>query len=434
MIWSILYPLFALTGVALLILTATKPKLFWPLLIFSLVGTFGLMVQGYAVLDEAFAGLVLAGALLALMMRGLFVPEESNDDWHRLHLAVFVAMCAYMIFESIRGIILWEDMRIMRWIFFYGVLAIFAIVLSKKNFFVPSVSTLSRIIVESALFFFGAYTLHSYLYTSLTGNSIWDLQGNVWGGPAGNTFGFLIAVPAAIFLLKDAVLKWRISAWAFIFLGFFVSYYFDSRSSWIVILSLLSLAPFAIGLRRLKPLFSFALIFGAWLFFFAPSVMVEEVAKDIGVLSKSAVLQFRSDSGRLDHLRAGLNAISENPFVMAFGYGTHSSHFVIGKYLRQLDYFADGQIPDVVRTTGLGAMVLEVGIVGIALLGAQFLLTFRTILIQKNDGKKVILLSVIPIAFLWLLISNIQDVMLLYFLVMPHGLLEQLNKPSSVTA
>lgn len=433
MIWSILYPLFALTGVALLILTATKPKLFWPLLIFSLVGTFGLMAQGYAVLDEAFAGLVLAGALLALMMRGLFVPEESNDDWHRLHLAVFVAMCAYMIFESIRGIILWEDIRIIRWIFFYGVLAIFAIVLSKKNFFASGSFVFSRIIVWSALFFFGAYLSHNFLYAFFTGNSIWDLQGDVWGGPAGNTFGFLIAIPAAIFLLKDASLKWRISAWALIFLGFLVSLYFSSRSSWIVISSLLMLAPFAVGARRLKPLFFFALICVIWLFFLATPAVREDTQRDVGVLWKSAFLQFQTDSGRLDHFRAGLNAIGENPFVMAFGYGMHSSHFVIGTYLRQLDYFPDGQIPDVVRTTGLGAMVLEVGIVGMTLLGAQFLLTFRTILTQKNDGKKVILLAVIPLAFLWLLISNIQDVMLLYFLVMPHGLLEQLNRPSLIT-
>jgi hypothetical protein len=95
-------------------------------------------------------------------------------------------------------------------------------------------------------------------------------------------------------------------------------------------------------------------------------------------------------------------------------------------------YLPKEKVGDVVRTTAFAALLTDTGLVGISLLIMNFLLSAREVFLRlKPAGLKkyaCLFLSVFLIAFFWSFITNIQDVMLFYFLIMPSGLIFQFSK------
>ncbi len=196
------YLLEILTGIAGLIIIAMvvlKPKLFWPILIFVLVGTAGLMIRGYCFTDEYVVGCLLLGALIVLAKR----KKINFPKIHFAHRWVFLLLIVYMVLQSFYGLVLWQDWRITRWILYYGMLGMLLFVIPKKDFPVPHPKQIALIITGSALFYFSSYLIYGLFCENVRGIGRFAMQGAEWSGSAYAVFPLVIAIPAAIILLNQ---------------------------------------------------------------------------------------------------------------------------------------------------------------------------------------------------------------------------------------
>jgi hypothetical protein len=65
-LWELLLILtYFLIGFYIIIVVARKPKWFWPILTAVNVGTSGLMIAGYCLIEEYFTGCIVLGGILA---------------------------------------------------------------------------------------------------------------------------------------------------------------------------------------------------------------------------------------------------------------------------------------------------------------------------------------------------------------------------------
>ena len=423
----------AVIGLVIAGVVALRPKLFWPILIVVVVGTLGLKVQGYCLIDEYLTGCILIGGLLPISIVAVSLRRSPTDELGHLHRWVFLLMIVYMIIESIRGLLLWEDLRLTRWILYYGMLGMLSFVISRGDFPVPSARRISLIVSWSALLYFIAYLAQGLYAEAFRGISRWATQAVEWSGSAYAVFPLIVAIPAAIFLLKDSARNRRWLGWAVIIISMMVAYYYESRVSYLVILGFLVVSPIVLGVRRVAP-FSFLCLcllglfycFGNW------EGLIETVQHYARMLSGTATALWSPQGRDVDrylHMQVSFIAVSANLATLLFGYGVHSHRFVIGQYLRPkyAQHFPGVVLPKIVRTEAFTALLVDTGFIGMLLLAANFLFVAHETLVQKSPIRIILLLALV-MSFLWLLVGDIQDIVLLYLMIMPSGLLVQLSR------
>jgi len=243
-----------LTGLIIIAAVVLKPKLFWPILIFVLVGTAGLMTRGYCFTDEYLIGCLLLGGLIVLI-RGKKINFRKG---HSLHGWVFLLMVAYMLIQSFYGLLLWQDWRITRWILYYAMLGTLLFIISKEDFPVPHPKQIALIISVSALFYFSSYLIYGLFCENVRGISRFAMQGIEWSGSAYAVFPIVIAIPAAIILLKEHS-RYQFLGWAALILMIATSFYYDSRIS---SLSILAFILVSISVIKFNPMAILSLIIG----------------------------------------------------------------------------------------------------------------------------------------------------------------------------
>lgn len=427
--------LVGIAGIIILMAVALKPKLFWPLLIFVAIGTAGLKIQGYCLSDEYLIMCVLLGTLLVISIGGIQLRNKQGNIWVELHRLTFFLMIIYMIGQSARGLLLWEDWRIIRWIVYYMMLGIVAFTISKKGFPVPSIRNISLLAALATLLYFGFYLIHGFYYEKFKGLSRFNTQGFEWSGSAYATFPLVIAMPVVIFLIRDGTRIEKCLGWFVLGIASVVGYYYESRILGIVLITFL--IAHILMLRVCKTAF---LIFFLILVFICVYLVqdnkwgsIEKMENYFGSMVKSAQFLWSpriSDMDRHLHARASFIAVKLNLKTLLFGYGVHSSHYVLTPYLRDFysQYLPNIEVKEIVRTTGFTALFVETGIIGIMLLVLNFIFVAYEVFKLKSNPYRIFLLLAIFFTFAWLFVSNVQDIMLLYLLIMPSGLFIQLNK------
>jgi hypothetical protein len=423
-----------IVGLALIGVVALRPKLFWPILIFVVVGTLGPKVQGYCLIDEYFTGCVLVGGLLAISVKAVSLRGKPSNGLNYLHLCLFSVMIIYMIVESIWGLFLWEDLRLIRWVIYYAMLGIIAFVTFKGDFPVPNARKTALIVSWSALLYFIAYLGQGFYAETFRGISRFATQGLEWAGSAGAVFPLVIAMPAAIFLLKDSVRYRRWLGLALILVSILVAYYYDSRVSYLVITAFLVFSPIVLGFRRVAPfLFLFLGILGYIYCFGDWGGFINEVQTYASRFFETVAAFWSprvSDIGRSLHMQVGFVAVGASLATWLFGYGIHSHRFVIGPYLQELYSEIPGvsvKLGNIVRTEAFTALLVDTGFIGMLLLAANFLFTAFRLFVQKSPMRIILLLSLV-ITFLWMFVSDLQDHVLFYLMIMPSGLLALLGQ------
>jgi len=428
--WLLIIALYLILGIVILGVIAFKPRLFWPILIVVLVGTAGLMVKGYCLVDEYFVGCVILGGILAMLI-GRIAPKGNKQNIRDyLHEKIFILMVVYMIIQSFRGMLVWNDLRLSRWVIYYLILGILMFIVTKKGFPVPEKRKMSLLISWSALIYFAAYLLHGFLSEAFRGISKWALQGNEWSGTAYAVFPLVIAVPAAVFLFENKKWFYYFSGLAVILISPLVIRYYDSRSAAIALITFLVFIPIKMGVRRFIPVFLIFLIlmffsnidFGKYLEIF--SAAWEHAFSMVG----GNITAMGSDWGRFLHFKISFMATMENLKTFFFGYGINSNKFIMSQYLQTL--LGVGSIASSsVQTTGFPALLIDTGWIGISLLFCNFFFVALKIFVQRNNlSNRIILLLSLFLTLLWFPITNLLDIMLFYFLIMPSGLLIQLGR------
>lgn len=427
-------------GIAVGVTIALRPRLIWPILIVVSVGTAGAMLQGYALIDEFLVISALVGVLFPIMIREISLRNRQAGDLKNLHLWLFSFLVIYMIVESLRGISIWADLRLSRWIIDYAALGIFAFVIAKGDFPVPTARNAALLIAISALVYFIAYLMHGLYTEAFRHMNRFAMQGIEWSGSAYATFPIVISTPAALILLKDSVRMRRWLGLALILTSLIVAYYYDSRVSYLVILVFLIISPTVFGYRVLIPVIFIGLAVLCSIYYLVnweQFIYSVHLYADMFIKAISALWAAGnpSDLDRYFHLQASFIVVEDNPIAFFFGYGVNSHKFIIGPYLQKM--FNQAQmtvnISALVRTEAFTALLVDTGWLGMLLLGANFVLTAIRILIQKSRTRVILLLALI-MAFFWLMVANIQDVMLIYLMIMPSGFLFFLNSQETSSA
>lgn len=426
--WQFLLALAVSAGAAVIV--ATSPRSFWHVLAAgTIIGNLP-RVSGYIVADELLLGAVVLGALGVLAVRKSAAVMSARQQ---VHFALFVVLAAYLVIEAVRGMFITGESRVVRWIALYALLALAAYVAMRPEFRPRSARGLGITVLWSAMVMFGVYMLQGAYFDQITsGHGRFLSQDQFVSGSAYATFPMIIAAPAAIILMRDPSLRVRALAWVTLLLIAGVAFYFDSRVTWLVLAGFVGISLIRIGVRGLAVV-AVGLMAIALLYFPDP---VKDIPGYIANLGQTAIALYKpskSDVTRDLQIRAAFNTVTARPDTVVLGYGVNVHKTAIIPYIRSLnreylptqDFIIPGSRDDtytkVFRTTAFGAILIDTGFVGLTMLVAIVFITVWGVG-YGPPGSRLLMAAVPMLAMAWLLVSNIQDVVLLYLLILPSGL------------
>jgi hypothetical protein len=141
--------------------------------------------------------------------------------------------------------------------------------------------------------------------------------------------------------------------------------------------------------------------------------------------------QSSADVDRYIYMRVAFVPISKSLVNFLFGYGYHVYGFVISPYVANLfaQYapYTIVSIKEDVAAEAFTGHLVDTGVVGMLLLGMNFLCVYRKISQQKNPNRIVLLACLFMMVF-WSFVSNFRDMVIAYIAIMPSGLLIQLSR------
>jgi len=426
--------LFVLLGLAVAVFIARRPEKFWPaLLVVNIVGN-GPRLGVYLILDEIFTGFIVLGALVRLILVSRRTIAISSED--RFWTGMFLAWIGYMVVSSIAGMLEIGDPKLLRWVIFYLVLGALAWIacFRKQEFPFPAARSTAILITNTSIIYFGAYLAQGFVAELVLGrHGRFLTQDYLWAGPAVAVFPLLVAVPAAVFLWTDRRVYVRLAAYFSIALVLTAGAYYDSRMTWLVSAALL------LALSRIAQLRRLAVIAGAagWFVVAVQPDLPDTLAKTATALWSPQPM----DVGRILHLRAGVNTAFADWQRAIRGGGFYTHRFLMIPYVQELlrtelppqTFTIPGTRDDaapgvtVIRTQGLPALLVDTGLVGVALFFAVLAMSVHRLIRIGGPVWPAFTLIVVVSGF-WLLSNNLLEVILFYMLFMPHGLLDQWAK------
>jgi len=437
--WAIL--ILFIIGFPIIIGVLKRPSLFWPMLIIANMIGNGPRTFGYVFLDEYYTLCILIGALIRIaVQRG---PAEKRNILSG-EKAVFILWALYMTVHSMIGMIVLHDIRIMRWLIFFTMLALLMVLVRRKDFAPPSFRQISILILFGAFMNFSLYLAQGLYFEKILKMGTYgrfENQDYFWSGSAYAMFPILLGLPAALFLIRDHSRRVRIWAWLTIFLSLVTSYYFQSRVGFGAIVLFLVLGYRQIGFKR----FSVAFLLFLLVFFVSSKRPFQEAGYYVSQLIDSTqVLTNSSDNSnkfRNLMLKASVLTAADNWITLFTGSGFYTHRYLIVPHMRELqnkfvqkEYIRTSllgrrgkplstEIGTIYRTSTFPALLIDTGLFGLILFSANFLLLGRKILSRK-EKQKWIFLMVLFLSYMWMFVVNITDIILFYLILMPGGLLD----------
>jgi hypothetical protein len=432
----------AVAGLGALVAVAGRPAWFWPIVIFANMVGNGPRINTYLLLDEIVTAGAVVGALFHIAASGAGA-EGAPRTWHTTAFAIWIG---YMVMQSIVGIAVTGDARIVRWVVFYALLGALAVVGGWRRAFPFPAPRRAWQIIVAGIFVASAGFLAQGLYFEHTLDlRTWgrfDSQDYFWSGGAYAAFPLVIGVPATLILLRDRSRGVRWFCWATLLLLMATGLYFLSRITWMVLLGFLAFNLRRMGLRRAA--------FGAAAFL-ALFVALGSGVEDIGpffaeLLETTQALSTpgESDVTRNLQVRGALETVGEDWVTGVTGSGIYTHRLRIAPHMRRLhdQYVSEawvgsllGQgatpievtIETVYRTTGFGALLIDSGVIGMALFALNIGFAGIQLVRGRSPHRGLLILS-LPMVVLWLFVANTTDIVLQYLMLMPHGLLARLGE------
>lgn len=431
--WPFIF--FGIVGCGLVVLVAAKPRIFWEALIFFAVFSAGFMIRHFNFIDEYFVGCILFGGLLAIFMRAVKLKKKPERNiWEFLHKWLFFLFTIYMATQSLRGMFFLGGIMKIRWFIFFAMLFWVSFLITKKNFLMPRPQKICLVILLGSLGYLIIYLLHGISARIMRGVSWQAVQLTEWSTPAYALFLIVITIPCALFFIRENRRSYRRLGWLCLIISFVAAFFYSSRIAILVILGFCFIFFVKFGIRRVALLlFTLLIIFN----FFFPQGKINVFFGELPRLVRGIILWDESavDIDRKMHLQVSFASISSNWKNFLFGYGFRTHGLFITPHLKNA-YIKRGLRDTAAKlkpdqsTEGFTALLVDTGIIGLLLLLANFALVSREILVYKKNRYRFTILASLIFAFLWLPVINLLDIMLFYFLIMPNGLLIQLNRYS----
>lgn len=417
------------------------------------------MIMGYSVVDE-----IVLYVLLSVM---LFTRREDPGSTLRtvpasplfkLHRVVSMLFAAYCCFQVVRGAMVLDDLREIRFLLMFGSIWVIA-ALRVEDSIEPARA--ARVIVLSTAVYLALYVGSGLLAEGIFEVNRFDAQGHFWSGTAVAMFPVFVVLPALIMLpLQRRTERWLF--WFTYFLIVFAAFYYQSRVGWLALVFFLVLGASRLGLRRL--LMASAL-FVAFILYFpwdqagpqpsgkivrsikenvqksAPTTFVEKFRTMEGAMPS---MQQRTpdtpehDVDRIIAFKAAWCSAAQGSvvrFLFGTGYWTHRYELLdcIHRLAAESRYSFPTSYDVKVRTATFNGMLVDTGITGIVLLAALFMLTAWTIF-RSSAGPRVMSIGSLALISASLVLSLNYDVMLLYLAVMPGGALLLLHRAGTPAA
>lgn len=429
-----------LIGVALTLTVSLRPKLFWPLLLIANILGNGPKIVGYVVLDEVFTAFLLLGALMRISIRPQYPQQQFRNEGSG---APFLLLIGYLGAQAVVGAFVNNDFRILRFTLLFLMLGVlwFVVYRRRLEFSFPRLDRLLYICSITVSVYWILYLVQGVISEQITGRADDDLgrfltQDYFWAGPAAAVLPILLGAPAAILLANLSRFRAMLTAATGMFLAMSVSFFFYSRMCWFVLIGC-----WAVSFRGRRPSHSLFLVvaFAGAAMFWRPLAqdlpgLVDELAATSVALWSPSESDGRS---RMLQLEAAADTMMLNWKTLLIGAGFYSHRYLMVPQVRDSlsrlypnwpDFTSSvvvgGQEVEIIRTTGLPALMVDTGLLGIGLLGWNiYLLTAR--MLRRHTSTAALFALLALATALWLLVANILDSVLFFLLLMPHGILDQ---------
>jgi hypothetical protein len=432
-----------LLGLAVLLTAATRPKHVWALVVVLAILTSSVRVQGYSFFDELAVALVLLGVLMSMAVGHVIRARPQQDQPAKFHVFFFLLMVSYMFLQSLRG---WAefgfDAQKLRWVAFFGLLGLIALILYTRRSIAPSGIRAARPVAIATGAYLGLYLLHGVTAELLRGLSRYEVQSTEWSPPSYAALPIAVGIPAAILCIKlDRSRQGRVAGWASIILAFVAGFYYDARAGLISVTALLVVAAPTLGWKRL--LHSFLAVVVVVVAFVPVKIQQEGSFRTYmsGVVSAGEAFwtggqtawggePVARDVDRWIHAKAAVGSISEGWTTALFGHGYRTYGPIINKEIYPLyqEYmpWKARDIANYESTIGFSALLIDTGLVGLTLLVFNFALTLWQIVRREHSRFRYGLVASGLLLLLWLITGNILDMVLFYLAIMPSGILVQM--------
>lgn len=440
-----------------------RPRSLWLIVIAGSIFGQGPRFVGYQFFDEYIVWCVIVGALARIVVSNVRLSSTAVETEQR---AFFYIWVAYMIVESVIGIFVNDDVRIVRWVLFYTSIGLLAFITYNYGnaFAFPSFRKTARLVIASGILYHVGYIAIGMIYKAILGkqghfSSQFLTTGIVWAGTAAAVVPVILAIPAAVMTIHENDSFWKnVACWILLALIMVSGHFYDSRMVFIVLVAcfVTSLPKF-----KIKYVAVFMAVFCITFVAFSGSDD-DNFQRSYSFFSKlyeGATTLFHSDDSidkgeggekgdvnRRLQFEAALLRVTDNPATFFFGDGVYSHRTTIIPYVDKLysiylpddnfvqpsgwDEVSEGQYHsdnkgsfDIFRTTGFSALLIDSGTVGMVLFVLCFLYCGAIVRRQKSRYR-LMLLSMLMLNFWWLFVNNVVDAFIMYLLIMPKGLLE----------
>lgn len=396
-----------------------KPQLLSILATMAAILGAGPYILGYGIYDEAILVALLAGTFLALFTGRLHLKKQKLS----LHSVFFFCLMGWIAFQSIRGVVVQGDIRLLRYFLYFASLFCLGFLIPR----IPEADWIKQrqatLILAGCTALFILYYLHGQYYESALGlYGRFALQGHRWSGSAYAFYPIFLGIPCAFLFFE----RNKILSAVFLATIFYVGLYFDSR----ICIGVFLLYGFvSLTFRNFLALYIVTLIAVLGLLAIAPEAahpLEAQIIAKLNSIVEGGQFIFNprvSDRDRQAVLIAGLKTSWQSASQLLFGSGYYSSKKEMIPALTEYTHLSLYR-GDTARPTGMPAFLVDTGLVGAFFLFGLLGLVLQSVVARLDSilNRNLRLFTLIPLVGVgWLMVSNILDCALLFLLLMPGG-------------
>ena len=427
-----LFSFYVIIGIYFLFKILIDSRNFLNLFFFSIIIGCGPMIFGYPLLDEYLISMLLIGSFLKIIMvpsKGV-IKKSTSFHYLAIHKFLFYLLVFYLFISCIRGMVVLNDLRMFRWIFFFINLGLVSFILNNYRFSINRQQVI-KIIFYLSNFYFIIYFLFGLFFETVLGLDKYDIQGNVWVGTSTAALPIILySISLILFYEEFKTQNIKFKLLLSIILIFSIAVYYNSRVS-IIILSLVIIYFFFIffsvkrNLIILRPVIYIFII----LVLFNNSSIRDNVVKylpydfDSYEFSVPKIINIeQSDKGRIISIKAAHLTLKDSISNFFFGGGWYTARYSMIKVINEvryksgLSYFKSS----IYQPSAYNAIIVDTGFIGLILFLINLLLSIIAIF-KSNNNRKFYLSLILSSIMIMSVIGNFTPLLLSFILIMPNS-------------
>lgn len=186
--------------------TLAHPRSLPALLVGGAVLGCGFFLGDLTILDELLVAAVVGGGLMRLALATRIRPFKAGAPrgaLKSLHYALFALLVTYFLFQSVRGVEEFGELRKFRWVMFFLLLGLVTLVDLGGPAGAGARRRLTRVLTVVWVGYLLWYIGWGIFAELVRHVSRFSIQPGEWGTPAYTLSPLIVAVPAALLMLRD---------------------------------------------------------------------------------------------------------------------------------------------------------------------------------------------------------------------------------------